>query len=452
MKKKYEIVVIGGGPAGITLAKKLGKKFKMAIIRPEDYSMIYCAMPYVIENLIEKQKCFKKDELVTDAGAELIRDLVVSINFENKNLELSKQGKLYYDKVIIATGANPLIPKIEGSHLQGVMGFKTQIDLEILNSYVEKGLKKIIVVGAGAIGIELAQAMKNKGLDVFLIDMAPRVLPNLVDTGFSKNAENLLTENSINLILNAKVQKLNGNDFVNEVYLDNGDIINLNNHSNSEIQGIIVFATGVTPELSLIPKSNLKIGHQGIIVNEKMETNIPDVYAVGDCVEFKSFITEKITSGKLATNAVPMARILAKNLLGQNAAYKGFINGAATKIYDKYFGGTGLTVENALAEGFEILTGYSKLSTKFPIMPNTQPLELNLVVDKKNKKIIGGQAFSGEPVATIIDLISFAIQMRASIYDLEEISYSAQPYQSFFPAGNIFVQAAEKIITKLENE
>jgi NADPH-dependent 2,4-dienoyl-CoA reductase/sulfur reductase-like enzyme len=440
----YDIVVIGGGPAGITLAKRLGNKYKMAIIRPEEHSLIYCAMPYVIEDLIDEKKCFKKDELVTESGASLIRGTVTSVDFENNQVQLENDTSIAYRKLVIATGARPFIPPIEGSTLDGVMGFKTQA-----------GLKRAVVVGAGAIGIELAQALKHKGLDVSLADMASQVLPNLVGIDFAQRIAEELNKNGIHLLLNSKVERIIGKTCANELHLDTGEVIYFGDYApctgnnNETVKGLVVFATGVVPELAFLPKGKLNTNRGGVLVNERMETNIPNVYAVGDCADFKGFLTGESAPGKLATNAVPMAMVLANNLLGEPSAYKGFINGAATKVYDYFVGGTGLSANAALKEGFEFVKGYSQLTTQFPIMPDKKELRVKLLAEKNSKKIIGGQVLSGEPVTTLVDLISFAIQKGATVNDLIELSYSAQPYQSFYPAGNALVMAAEDIANKL---
>lgn len=455
---KYDIVVIGGGPAGITLAKRLGKKQKMLLVRPEDFSMIYCAMPYVIENLIEKEKCLKHDNLVHDSGAELHRDIVLSVDFDSKQLNFKESEPVQYDKLVIATGATPIIPDIEGSDLPGVMGFKTQKDLEKIISFVDSGLQKAVIVGAGAIGIELAQALSHRSIDVTLIDMAKQVLPNLVGKEFAQKVSEKLIKNDITLKLDSKISKLVGKECIKEVHLESGEIIYFDSfnpcigNDNEKVKGVVVFAAGVKPELSFINDDRLEIGKQGIKVTGKMETNIPDVYAVGDCVQYHSFITKEVVGGKLATNAVPMAVVLADVLSGKENSYPGFVNGAATKIYDSYVGGTGLNLKAAQNAGFDVVTGYSYLTTQFPIMPDKKDLFVKVIADRKTKKILGGQVYSGEPVTHVVDLISFAIQKESTIDDLLAFSYSSQPYQSFYPASNPIVKAAESIQIKLQSE
>lgn len=451
----YDMLVIGGGPAGITLAKNLGRTRKMGILRPEDHSMIYCAMPYAIEGLMNVEKTLKSDHLVTNAGAELIRDRAIAVDFAKKTVSTEQGQTLGYETLVIATGGTPILPPIEGVALQGVMTFKTEQDLRTILSRIENGVKKAVVVGAGAIGIELAQALNHKGLETHLVDMESHVVPNMLDAEMLEDAEQELVKAGIHLHLQHRVIKLTGDTVVENVHLDKGQTLHFGSldecsegGEGTELPGLVMFAVGTRPDIDLFKDSPLHIGKNGIIVNDKMETNIPGVHAVGDCVEFTSAITAEVWPGKLATNAVPMARLLSKNLTGADRRYAGFYNGAATKIGEQFVGGSGLT-ERFARDKYDIVVGYADLTTAFPIMPSAKQVKMKLIADRKTRKILGGQVVSGEPVTDKVDLITMAIQYKITVDQLVNFSYSAQPYQSFFPANNLLTAAAENIIQKL---
>ncbi|HDQ25533.1 MAG TPA: FAD-binding protein, partial [bacterium] len=243
---------------------------------------------------------------------------------------------------------------------------------------------------------------------------------------------------------------------VESVVLDNETEINLKNDEKvcagggipGEI-GIVIFTAGVKPSLKFIEGTTIKYTCGGISVNEHMETNVSGVYACGDCAEFKSAITGNVYPGKLATNAVPMAKVLADNLKGYKRKYEGFFNGAATKILDVYLGSAGLSEKEALRLGYEAVAGYSDVTTKFPVMPGVLKLRTKLVADRKTGFLLGGQVVSGEPVAARVDVITMALQNRATVEGLMNHSYSAQPYQSSYPAENCLVAAAEQLHEKI---
>lgn len=447
--KNYDVLIIGGGPAAITIAKILGKKKRLGVIRPERFSMIYCAMPYAIEETVGLEKTFKQDSLVTAAGAELIRDKVVRVDFPGK-MVVTEQGQQFtYEKLVIATGSVPFLPPLEGVAYEGVCVFKWEADLLRLNAAIkQEKLKKAVVVGAGAIGIELALAIRHCGLETHLVDMAETVLPNLLDSDMAAPAEDQLRQVGLQLHLGRKMEKIVGQQRAEAVVLDNGETIELTDKENS--YGIVAFAVGMRANVDIFRETELKIGRLGIIVDHQMQTNIPDVYAVGDCVQFISGITGELTEGKLATNAVPMARMLAKNMLGEQRSYAGFYNGAATRVGEIYVGGTGLN-ENTAKKHFEIVVGCSELTTAFPIMPEAKPVKMKLIADKSNLRILGAQVVSGNPVTDKIDIITLAIQHKLTVNDLVGFSYSAQPYQSFFPASNLIVACAEEILLKMKS-
>lgn len=452
-KKQFDVLIIGGGPAAITIVKTLAGKKKAAVIRPEEHSMIYCAMPYVIEKILPMEKTFKKDELVTSTGAELIRDTVTKVDFGSKSVFTASGEEYRYEKLVIATGASPFLPPVPGKDLEGVMTFKTEADLRKILAGTENGLRRAVVVGAGAIGIELAQALKSVGVETHLVDMETQVLPNLVDGDMAMEAENRLTAMGINLHLGERVTALKGEKAVHELVFQSGKSIPLHSNGNGaptdKGSGLVVFAVGVKPDVHLFRDTDLETGRDGIVVNERMETNIKDVYAAGDCVQFTNAITGEITNGKLATNAVPMGRVVAKNLLGENATYQGFFNGAATKIEDLFIGGTGLS-EKSAAGKFDIVTGEAELTTMFPIMPGASKVRLKLVANRTNGKILGGQVSGGAPVAEKVDLVTMAVQNEMTLEEAAMFSYSSQPYQSFFPADNLLVAAAQDAKKKLQ--
>ncbi|MCK4530341.1 MAG: FAD-dependent oxidoreductase, partial [Candidatus Marinimicrobia bacterium] len=273
---KFDLLVIGGGPAAITIAKTIQDKMKVGIIRTEDHSMIYCAMPYAIEGLLSLEKTLKKDAVVTDTKAELIRDTVVKVNFDAKTVRTQKNGEIAYEKLVIATGASPVIPPIEGHKLKGVMTFKTEEDLKEIIGLVDKGLKKVVIVGAGAIGIELAQALNERKVETHLVDMADYILPNMLDYEVVEEAQESLIKSGISLHLKNKVTTLKGTEKVEGVVLENMQVIRFDEldgcseEDNNKFSGLVVFAVGMKPSVELFKDTDLQIGRDGIIINNKM--------------------------------------------------------------------------------------------------------------------------------------------------------------------------------------
>ena len=340
--KKKDIIIIGGGPAGITFARKLNKLKagrEIAMFRPEPHSMVYCAIPYAMEGLFDPKKVFKRDELVTDVGVELIRSSITAVDFDTKQVTDDTGETFSYETLFIATGASPIRPPIPGSDAANVFTVKTAKDMAGIMEKLDKGAKRAIVVGAGAIGIEQALAYKARGLETWLIDMAPHALPNMIDADMSEQLHIALEKHGVHLAFDAKVESLESTEVgVTEVILSNGNAITLDPEKD-----LLCFSVGMKPDVDLFKDSNLEMTRDGIVIDSRMRTNIPDVIAAGDCCSYFSAIDEKPLGGKLATNAVPMAKIAARVLAGKDDEYAGFFNGAATCVEEWRIGATGFS-------------------------------------------------------------------------------------------------------------
>jgi NADPH-dependent 2,4-dienoyl-CoA reductase/sulfur reductase-like enzyme len=448
---KTDVLIIGGGPAGITFARKLKKlkpELDIIMFRPESHSMVYCAIPYAIEGLFEPSKVLKRDELVTDAGIELLRRRVTEVDLQAMRVR-DETGEEYEAAVVfIATGASPIRPPVPGADAANVFTVKQQEDMEGLIHCVEQGAKRAVVVGAGAIGIEQAQAYRTRGLDVTLIDMADRALPSLLDADMAEAVHDTLTAQGIDLRLLQRVKTLGKTgEKVSAVFLSDGSRIDLDPDTD-----FVCFAVGMGPDVDLFRDEGLKMNRDGIVVDNRMRTNIAGVYAAGDCCSYVSGIDEKPIGGKLATNAVPMAKTAARVVAGKDDEYAGFFNGAATCAYDLRVGSTGFTEQAALERGFTTIVGYGETTTLFPMMPGAGNLKVKIVADKHDFRIIGGQVVSTLPTTDKVDVITLAIQRRMTLKGLAKLSYSAQPWQSFFPARSAIVEACENALNNFADQ
>jgi len=443
--KKSDVIIIGGGPAGIIFARKL-KKLKpettIKMFRPEPHSMVYCAIPYALEGVFDSAKVLKRDELVTDVGVELIQRSIVEVDLQAKRVKDDAGEWHEAERLFLATGAVPVLPPIPGTDAANVFTVKSQADMEGLMKALDKGAKRAVMVGAGAIGIEQAQAYRTRGLDVTLVDMADRALPNMLDPDMTERLHATLKEKDIKTCFSKRVERLEQeNGRVSAVILSGGTQIDLDPETD-----FVCFSVGMKPDVDLFREQNLEMNRDGIVVDNRMRTNIEGVYAAGDCCSYVSGIDENPIGGKLATNAVPMAKIAARVVAGKDDEYAGFFNGAATCAYDLRVGATGFNEELARQRGFETIVGYGETATLFPMMPGAGKLKVKIIADAHDFRIIGAQVVSNLSTTDKIDVITLAIQRRMTLKGLSKLSYSAQPWQSFFPARSAIVEACENAL------
>ena len=445
---KTDVIIIGGGPAGNMFAREL-KKLKpnttIKMFRPETHSMIYCAIPYAMEGLFESNKVFKKDELITGIGVELIQHSIIEVNLKSKRVKDDTLQWHEANTILIATGATPVRPPIPGIDSANVFTVKNQQDMENLMTVLDTGAKRAVMVGAGAIGIEQAQAYRTRGLDVHLVDMAHHALSTMLDGDMTEELHTTLKEKGIHTQFGKHIVRFEQRGRqVSGVILSDGTQIELDPDMD-----FICFAVGMKPDIDIFLDQGLHTDHDGIIIDKHMRTSIENVFAAGDCCSYVSGIDGFPIGGKLATNAVPMGRIAARVAAGKDAEYTGFFNGAATCIYDLRIGTTGFTEQTAHQRGFKTIVGDSEATTTFPMMPGAGKVKVKLIADAATLRIIGAQVISSVSATDKIDVLTLAIQQRMTLHELSKLSYSSQPWQSFFPARSVITDACENALEHL---
>jgi len=346
--------------------------------------------------------------------------------------------------LLLALGARPLVPDLPGVRLGRVETVKSQADMERILGHLAGGAGRAVVVGAGAIGIEQAIAFRRRGLDVHLVDLADRVLPHMADADTSAPAKAILEDLGVELHLGSRLVEFLGEERVAGVRLSSGETLPL-----EEGRDFVVLALGMRPNVELLG-DQLDLGPAGFVVDDRMRTSGPGVWAAGDCIQSVSGIDGKPLGGKLATNAVPQAKVAAADILGREARYPGIFNGVATVVGELRIGGTGFTESWASKRGFAPVAAAAELTSRFPMMPGASPVRVKLVADGKAGRLLGGQVTGYEAVAERVDVITLALQRGMTAGELAGLSYSAQPWQTYFPANNPIVAAAAALAEKLE--
>ena len=440
--KKYNFIVIGGGPGGITcarFAKSLKPDWKVALVRKQEKSVIPCAMPYALDETIKIEDYIKSDKkLLIDMNIDLFIEEVISINPQKNEITLEGGDVFSFDYLAIATGSEAFVPPIKGANLKNVFTIKDHPDILAVKETL-KNVKKAVVVGAGFIGLEMVNAFSNIGIEVSLIEKEPACLPNAISKDFSSLIENDLKQKGIKLYLGKTLKEIVGKDKAEFCLLESGEKVKAD---------IVILSIGVKPYTELAQKSGIEVDKYGIIVDDYLCTNFKNIYAFGDCIKKKSFITGEILPGYLATNAVVEARYVVFNMLGYNKKFPGIINPAITKVFDYSCGVAGFSKDLAEKLNLEFVDGDVEIFSKEKSFPGAVPLKVRLLFDKKTLTLIGGEAISKDNVSWIINNIALAILNKNTAWDLALLQFVGHPPQIDVPSKMPFVLCAISALKK----
>lgn len=450
MNQIRRVVAIGcsgcGALAALT-AKKLKPSLEVIIIRESEEKglLTRCATPYICCGNVMVDSSYKDDSIFTKKGIKLVNVKAVGIDRKAKVVTTADGNTYSYDKIILATGAKPVIPSISGVNLPGVFTLRTSGDaVNILHWLNSRRVRNVVLLGAGAIGIEKAYLLSQQGVKITLVEMLGHIMPTVLDKDMSEEVQAYMEERGVQLKLNQKVSAIKGKDNVKSVTLASGEEINAN---------MVVISAGASCNIELAKDAGLKQGKLGLKVNQNLQTSDPDIYAGGDLIEYQSHVTSKPILGQLRPNAVIAGRVIAKNILGFDVKFPPLINSFCTKFFDKSIAGAGVSELEAKKEGIEVVTAKEKSISKHSMMRERKPYVVKLIFDKKSQKLIGGQIVSdAECPVRYIDVIALAIRCGLKVLDLTTLRCAGQPELSPDPGKEPIALAAESAFLEFYNK
>ena len=435
------VIIVGGGAAGASCAarlRRLNEDAEIIIIeRTNEVSIANCGLPYYVSGVInEREKILVSTPEKFKSWFNidvLLNTEALSINRDSKTVSLSNGEELNYDKLVLAQGASPIVPPLEGMNKDKTFIVRNLNDADKIKNYVQQNnSKKVVVVGGGFIGIEMAENLIEMGLETTLVELGNQILAP-VDEEIASVAQNEMRDNGVNLILSDGVKSFDG------------DKIILNSGVNIPFD-FVVLAIGVKPETALAKVAGLEV-NRGILVNKYMQTTDSDIYAAGDSVEIKDFVTGDNTLIPLAGPANRQGRIIADNILGLNSTYK---NSQGTSVL-KVFGLTVASVGNNEKQLKQKQIPYWKTfvygHSHAAYYPDSTQTLYKLLFTPEGK-ILGAQAVGQEGVEKRIDVISSVMRNDGTVQELidSELCY-APPYNSAKDSGvNVLGMNADNIL------
>jgi NADH oxidase (H2O2-forming) len=450
-----KIVIIGCSTAGTMAAiqaRKTDRNAEIWIISREKYpEYSLCGLPYVVSGIIKDFKSlivhpidFYEKTLRVNL---MLNTEALSINTSEKSvlvkdLITGEEKKLKYDSLVLATGAKPASLPIKGIYKQGVFSIRTISDVESLLLHLKNlSSKLIVIVGAGLIGMEMAESLSIKGYEVLIVEILQEILPAMLDPDMASIVHKKAEEKGIKILTGTSLEEIIGDEKVEAVMIKGKKI---------PTETVIV-AARVNPEVELAKKAGISIGEMGgIKVNEYLQTSIENIYAAGDCIETFDLISKKSFPIQLATTAARQGIIAGANAAGDLKKYPGSTGVATTKLFGLEIATAGITSSLATKLGIKSTSIRTTALTKAHYYPEAKPITTKLIADIKSKRIIGAQFIGEEGASLRANLVALAIRANIELSELEllETCY-APPVSPLWDPLSIAAQALSKKLSSM---
>lgn len=423
------VVIVGGVAGGMSAAtrlRRLNEDIEIVVLEKGLYiSFANCGLPYHISGEIED-----REDLLLNSPESVYNRFQIEAKVNHEVIAIDPQanevtfvhdgaeGKMTYDHLILSMGADPIVPNIEGyDHATNVFTLRNVPDLDKIMAHIEaEAPKKAVVIGAGYIGLEVAESLKNRGLDVTIVEMAPYLLPPF-DEEMATFIQDEVKRNGINFITSQSATEFRENG--QQVVLANGEILE---------SDITILSVGVRPRTEIAAQAGIELGDRGgIIVDKKYRTNFENIYAVGDAILVEHQITGKPASIALASPANRQGRQVADIISGRKVENRGGIGTAIVRVFDLAAGSTGLNERLLNQAGLQFKSVHIRSNNHAGYFPGATPLIGKLIFNPETGEIYGAQAIGQDGVDKRIDVIATAIKAGLTIYDLPELELTYAP-------------------------
>ncbi|MEG1539714.1 MAG: FAD-dependent oxidoreductase [Muribaculaceae bacterium] len=429
-------VIIGGVAGGATAAARIRRADENAQIimleKGKYISYANCGLPYYIGNVITD-----RSRLFVQTPADFAKRFNIDVRIENEVIAINPTDKSItirrkddttynesYDKLLLSPGANPVKPPLKGIDSEGIFTLRNVTDTDNIKEYISShNVKRATIVGAGFIGLEMAENIYANGATVSIVELGNQVMAP-IDFSMAQYVHKHLIDKGVNLYLEKGVESFTKDGETIKVILNDGSSID---------SDMVILSIGVRPETSLAKMAGIKIGEAGgIYVNEYLQTSDSDIYAVGDAIEFPNPITGKSWLNYLANPANRQGRIVADNMvMGNTLKYEGAIGTSIAKVFDITVASTGLPAKRLKQFGIEYASSFTQSASHAGYYPNALPLNIKLTFDPKSGKLYGAQCIGYDGVDKRIDQIALLIKRGGTVNDLTMIEHTyAPPFSS----------------------
>ena len=425
------LVIIGGSDAGISAAlraREVDPAVEVHLVVADEYpNLSICGLPFFLSGEVSDWHTLAHRTVreIEAAGVTLhLNCTATAIDPRSKEVAARRASGdellLHYDRVVIGTGAVPIRPRIEGLGLPGVFVLHSMDESFAFDRYREAHhSRSIVIIGAGYIGLEMADAMRHRDLEVTLLEQLPSVMKTL-DPGFSDQVEELLTSHGVAVRTGAAVREIQ----------ISGDGLRVVGEGFDVATDLVLVAVGVRPLSDLAAGAGVETDARGaILVDEHMRTNVDDVYAAGDCVQTWNRVLEAFTYMPLGTTAHKQGRVAGENATGGNASFAGSLGTQSVKLFDKVVAATGLREVDARAAGFDPFSVDHTANDHKAYYPNAKAMVLRVVGDRGSHRLLGAQMVGawGTEVSKRVDIFATAIFNRMSVEAINDLDLSYTP-------------------------